>query len=150
MAQYARLAAFVIAVIAIGFAIGATNLPGAWYAGLNKPPFNPPNWLFAPVWSVVYVLIALAGWRTWERARESFAMQLWALQMLLNFAWSPIFFSAHRIGAALIVITALWLVIAGFIARQWRVDRVAAVLFLPYAVWVAFATLLNGALWYLN
>jgi tryptophan-rich sensory protein len=150
MAQYARLAAFVIAVIAIGFAIGATNLPGAWYAGLNKPPFNPPNWLFAPVWSVVYVLIALAGWRTWERARESFAMKLWALQMLLNFAWSPIFFSAHRIGAALIVITALWLVIAGFIARQWRADRVAAVLFLPYAVWVAFATLLNAGIWFLN
>ena len=70
MARYARLAAFIIVVLGIGFKIGTTNLPGAWYSSLSKPPFNPPTWVFAPVWSVVYVLIAASGWRTWERARR--------------------------------------------------------------------------------
>ncbi|MGQ7378965.1 TspO/MBR family protein, partial [Streptococcus suis] len=83
-----------------------TNLPGGWYAGLNKPPFNPPNWIFAPVWSIVYVLIALAGARTSERAPRSRAMGLWAAQMVLNFTWSPVFFTWHRTGLALIVIAA--------------------------------------------
>ncbi len=150
MATYARLAAFIAFVLGIGFAIGFSNLPGEWYAHLNKPTFNPPNWVFGPVWSVIYVLIAIAGWRTWENERSSRAMWLWAVQMLLNFCWSPIFFSAHRIGTALAIIVALLVAIAAFIASQWRADRVAAALFLPYAAWVAFAALLNASIWLLN
>lgn len=150
MATYARLAAFIALVLGFGFAIGFTNLPGEWYAHLNKPPFNPPNWVFGPVWSAIYVLIAIAGWRTWENKRSSRAMWLWAVQMLLNFSWSPIFFSAHRIGAALAIIVALLVAIAAFIASQWRGDRVSAALFLPYAAWVSFATLLNASIWLLN
>jgi tryptophan-rich sensory protein len=150
MSTYARLAVFIAAIVGIGFAIGYANLPGEWYAQLSKPPFNPPNWIFGPVWSVIYILIAIAGWRTWENERRSRAMWLWAVQMLLNFSWSPTFFSAHRIGAALAIIVALFVVIAGFIASQWRADRVAAALFLPYAAWVAFAALLNASILLLN
>lgn len=150
MEKFWRLAAFVAATVGIGIAIGTMNLPGEWYAALNKPPFNPPNWIFAPVWSVIYVLIAVAGWRTWERERHGFAMALWAAQMALNFIWSPVFFSAHRIDLALVVILALLVTIASFIVVQWKADRAAAVLFLPYAAWVAFATLLNAGIWLLN
>ncbi|WP_426610183.1 TspO/MBR family protein [Bradyrhizobium sp. McL0616] len=150
MARYARLAAFMIVVLGAGFAIGTTNLPGAWYAGLHKPPFNPPDWVFAPVWSVVYGLIAIAGWRTCERAPRSAAMALWSAQMVLNFTWSPIFFTAHRTGLALAIIIAMFVAIMSFIASQWHVDRVAAWLFVPYAVWVAFATLLNASIFALN
>lgn len=141
---------FVVVVVGIGFALGSTNLPGGWYAGLTKPPFNPPNWLFAPVWSVVYLLIALAGARTWERAPRGAAMRLWAAQMLLNFTWSPIFFTWHRIGVALAVIVAMLVAIAGFIVVCWRADRIAALLFVPYLAWVAFATLLNASIFLLN
>lgn len=150
MKSYVRAALFVVIVVGIGFAIGSSNLPGGWYAGLNKPPFNPPNWIFAPVWSIVYVLIALAGARTFERAPCGPAMLLWAAQMLLNFAWSPVFFTWHRTGVALIIIVAMLVTIAGFIRDRWQADRTAALLFAPYLAWVAFATLLNASIFMLN
>jgi tryptophan-rich sensory protein len=150
MVTYSRAALFILVVFGIGFAIGSTNLPGAWYAGLTKPPFNPPNWVFAPVWSVIYVLIALAGARTWERAPRGPGMLLWTAQMLFNFTWSPVFFTWHRTGIALAVIVAMLLAIIGFIAERWQADRAAAALFLPYLAWVAFATLLNASIFLLN
>ncbi|WP_339467929.1 TspO/MBR family protein, partial [Pseudomonas lurida] len=101
---------------------------------------------FAPVWSIVYVLIALAGARTFERAPCGPAMLLWAAQMLLNFAWSPVFFTWHRTGVALIIIVAMLVTIAGFIRDRWQADRTAALLFAPYLAWVAFATLLNASI----
>ncbi|SEM53909.1 TspO/MBR family protein [Bradyrhizobium sp. OK095] len=150
MVTYSRAALFILVVFGIGFAIGSTNLPGAWYAGLTKPPFNPPNWVFAPVWSVIYVLIALAGARTWERAPRGPGMLLWTAQMLFNFTWSPVFFTWHCTGIALAVIVAMLLAIIGFIAERWQADRAAAALFLPYLAWVAFATLLNAGIFLLN
>jgi len=150
MEKFGRLAAFVAATVGIGIAVGTINLPGEWYAALHKPPFNPPNWIFAPVWSVIYVLIAVAGWRTWERGPRGHGMALWGAQMVLNFLWSPVFFSAHRIDLALAVIVALLVTIAGFVVARWRADRAAAMLFLPYAAWVSFATLLNASIWLLN
>lgn len=145
-----RLALFVVVVVGTGLAIGALNIPGAWYAGLNKPSFNPPDWIFAPVWTVLFLMIAVAGHRTFEREPRGSAMKLWLLQMALNFAWSPIFFSLHRIGLALAVIAALFATIVAFLLRQWRADRVAALLFIPYAAWVGFAAVLNTALFLLN
>lgn len=150
MASYARAALFILIVVGIGFVIGSTNLPGGWYAGLTKPPFNPPNWVFAPVWSVIYLLIALAGARTWERTPRGAGMLLWAVQMLLNFTWSPVFFTWHHTGVALAVIVAMLLSIIGFIVERWQTDRVAAALFVPYLAWVAFATLLNASIFWLN
>jgi translocator protein len=145
-----RLMLFVVLVLGTGFAAGLLNPPGSWYAALAKPWFNPPNWVFAPVWSIVYLLVAIAGWRTWERDRNSMAMTLWWAQMALNFLWSPIFFTAHRPAVALAVILMLLVAILAFIARQWSADRFSAVLFIPYAAWVGFASVLNFEIVRLN
>jgi benzodiazapine receptor len=144
------LALFIALVLGGGTLIGLMMLPGEWYAELAKPPFNPPNWIFAPVWTLFYIMVAVAGWRTWQRGARSTAMTVWFIQLALNFVWSPVFFGAHRIGAALVIVAALLAIIIAFIVICWPRDRAAALLFTPYAAWVAFATLLNGALWYLN
>lgn len=144
------LVLFVLLVVGGGSAIGVSTLPGDWYAGLTKPSFNPPNWIFGPVWSVLYVAIAVAGWRSWQRDRSGPAMKVWGVQMLVNFAWSPVFFAAHRIDLAFGIILLLLLTIAAFILLSWRRDRWSAVLFVPYAAWVGFASALNGAILLLN
>ncbi|MFB2553129.1 TspO/MBR family protein [Ensifer soli] len=141
---------FVAAVLGIGILIGFTTAPGAWYAGLEKPSFNPPNWIFGPAWTILYVLIGIAGARIFLDHRRSAAMRLWFGQMVLNFAWSPLFFGLRDIAAGLIVILALLVAIIGFIVASWRRDRIAALLFLPYLAWVSFATLLNLAIFRLN
>jgi tryptophan-rich sensory protein len=150
MHRYLTLALFIALVLGGGTLIGLMTLPGEWYAGLAKPPFNPPNWIFAPVWTLLYIMVAVAGWRTLQRGPRSAAMAVWFIQLALNFVWSPVFFGAHRIGAALVIVAALLATIIAFIVICWPRDRAAALLFTPYAAWVAFATLLNGALWYLN
>jgi tryptophan-rich sensory protein len=141
---------FLAFVLGGGLVIGVATAPGVWYAMLSKPPFSPPNWLFAPVWTTLYIMIAIAGWRVWGQVRSDSSMKLWWAQMALNFIWPPIFFSAHRIDIALGVIPLLLITIVGFIIIAWRRDRIAALLFAPYAVWVAFASVLNGAIWLLN
>jgi len=149
--RHRSLALFILLVVGIGWTIGATNLPGAWYAGLQKPPFNPPNLVFAPTWTVLYVMIAVAGWRTYlQEETTALPMQLWLAQMILNFLWSPVFFTLHHMTFALAIILTLLAVIVGFIWVQWRENRVAAGLFIPYAVWVAFASLLNYSIYRLN
>jgi tryptophan-rich sensory protein len=150
MIRFFTLVVFIVLVVGGGLAIGFLTAPGEWYAGLAKPPFNPPAWVFGPVWTLLYVVIAVSGWRTWQRDRGGWPMRLWWAQLALNFLWSPVFFAAHRIGLALLVVLALLAAILSFIAASWRPDRVAAWLFMPYAAWVAFASLLNGAIWLLN
>lgn len=150
MSGRAALAPFLLLVVGGGLLIGLFTGPGEWYQALAKPSFNPPGWLFAPVWTVLYVMIAVAGWRVWRADRSGLAMKLWWLQLALNFLWSPVFFSMHSIGGALVVILALLLVIVAFIASAWKTDRIAAWLFLPYLAWVAFASVLNGSIWALN
>lgn len=150
MSRWVTLAVFLVLTLGGGLAIGTLTGPDQWFAALQKPAFNPPNWVFAPVWSTLYVLIAIAGWRCWERDSRSVPMALWWLQLVLNFAWTPIFFSLHAIGAALLVIVGLLAVILIFVATSWRRDRAAAMLFLPYAAWVAFAAVLNAAIYQLN
>jgi benzodiazapine receptor len=150
MNRYVTLALFLILVLGGGTLMGASNIPGPWYEALQKPWFNPPNWLFGPAWTVLYILIAIAGWRTWVFNRASRAMTLWWVQLALNFLWSPLFFTLHSIGGALLVVSLMLLSILAFIALRWNRDRVAALLFVPYAAWVAFATSLNAAIWWLN
>lgn len=149
-ANWWLLVVFLVVVMGVGGAIGFVNIPGSWYAALTKPPFNPPNWVFAPVWTILYVLIAIAGWRTFNRDRTGAPMILWVVQMLLNWAWSPVWFSLHAPWPALAIIIALWLVIIAFIAVSWRRDLVSAWLFVPYALWVSFATVLNASIAWLN
>ena len=150
MRRLASLTLLLIPTVGGGLAMGFLTAPGEWYAGLAKPAFNPPNWVFAPVWTVLYVLIAVAGWRVFERDRRGWPMKLWWGQLALNFLWSPVFFAAHHIKLAFIVILLLLAAILAFIAVVWRQDRMAACLFAPYAAWVSFASVLNGAIWLLN
>ena len=141
---------FVVLVVGGGIAIGIETAPGAWYAGLEKPSFTPPNWLFGPVWTVLYIFIAIAGWRVWRHAPLGAAMGLWWAQLAANFLWSPLFFMAHLTGAAFLLILLLLVLILAFIAKTWAHERVSAILFVPYAVWVAYAAALNGTIWLLN
>ena len=129
------LGIFLALVIGVGALIGVSTAPGEWYATLEKPPFNPPNWIFAPVWFALYVLIAIAGWRAFQRAPTGMAMRLWAGRMVLNWLWSPIFFTLHWLWPALAVIVALLATILAFIGLAWRQDRLSAWLFVPYAAW---------------
>jgi tryptophan-rich sensory protein len=144
------LISFLVLVVGGGLAIGYLTAPGDWYASLAKPAFNPPDWVFAPVWTVLYGLIAVAGWRTFVRCRAGVPMKLWWGQLALNFIWSPVFFAAHQIGLALLVIVLLLAAILAFIFASWRKDRVAAWVFAPYAAWVAFASVLNASIFALN
>ena len=138
---------FIVAVIGIGGLLGATFTPGEWYGALTQPSFTPPPWVFAPVWTTLYVLI---GWVGARKFLWGGAMGLWGAQMVANFCWTPVFFGLHRPFAALIVIAVMWVLIAAFILREWRSDRLSAVLFLPYLVWVTIATAVNTGVVWLN
>ena len=150
MSKAFSLILFILAVVLIGMLIGYATLPGEWYASLNKPSFTPPNWVFAPVWTALYILIAIAGWRCWLRDRSSAAMKLWFVQMALNFLWSPVFFGALQPALALVVVIAALAAVIGFIIAAWNKDRLAAILFLPYAAWTAFATALTAGVVVMN
>lgn len=150
MSNRVALVLFLILVVGGGALIGAMSAPGPWYEALTKPSFNPPNWVFAPVWTTLYVLIAIAGWLAWRQDATGSLIKLWVAQMVLNFAWSPAFFNANDIGLALAIILALLASIAAFVALAWHRQRGGAYLFLPYLVWVGFATLLNLSLFILN
>jgi len=141
---------FVVLTVAAGSLVGYSSIPGPWYQDLQKPAFNPPNWIFGPVWTALYVIIGIAGARVFIRERGNWLPKIWFLQMALNLVWSPIFFTLHRPDLALAVLVAMLLAILTFIAMAWSRDRPSALLFLPYAAWVSFAGLLNGAIWWLN
>lgn len=143
------LALFLLLTVGGGSAIGILTAPGDWYAALEKPAFNPPNWVFGPVWTLLYIMIGVAGWLVWK-IRDARLQTIWWTQLALNFLWSPVFFGAQMLGLALVVILALLAAILTFILSARRPAPVAAALFLPYAAWVAFASLLNAALFVLN
>ncbi|MBM3941238.1 MAG: tryptophan-rich sensory protein [SAR202 cluster bacterium] len=130
---------------AFGAAAGG-GAQGDWYRSLRKPPFNPPGWVFGPVWSVLYVPMAVSAWRVWHKQpREERAQGLrrWALQLALNAAWSPLFFRLRATRLALADIAVLWAAIALYANKARAVDRTAALLMVPYLLWVSFASLLN-------
>ena len=148
--------AVLLGFIAACFLAAATGIvfkPGDWYERLRKPSWRPPNWLFAPMWTVLYLMIAFAGWLVWRSAGfggATTALALYALQLLLNAAWTPVFFGLHRPDLGFAVIVALWLAIAATIVAFAPVNGLAALLMIPYLAWVSFASLLNFAVWRLN
>ena len=148
----AAIVVLCLAVAVIGGAVTNTTV-NSWYPTLRKPSFNPPDWVFAPVWTALYIAMAVAAWRVWRRhglRGAPFAMTLFALQLALNLSWSILFFGFRQIGPALVEIGFL---LAGILATAvafWARDRFAACLLVPYAAWVSFATVLNAALWWLN
>jgi translocator protein len=149
------LISFFVAVVLAG-GLGSRFAPGAWYFALAKPSSNPPGWLFGPVWTLLYVCIAIAGYRVWKVRREDMAVRrkqslvLWALQLALNSAWSWLFFGVKAPGVAFGEISLMLLTIGAFIVVAHKLDRVASRLSMPYAGWVSFATVLNFTLWRMN
>lgn len=139
---------------ALGILFTADAIPG-WYATLTKPVFTPPNWLFGPVWTLLYALMGFGAWRVLQRSSPGAeyhrrAMTFFWLQLVLNAVWTPVFFGAHALLPGLVIIFLLWCSILLMIRAFSAVDRAAAWLQLPYLLWVSFATALNAALWWLN
>lgn len=127
--------------------------PGAWYAALDKPSWNPPSWLFGPVWLALYISMAVAAWMVWQRrAAVDVRMPLgfWGAQLVLNALWSWLFFGRHQMALATAEILVLLLLIIVTSALFWRVRPLAGALLVPYALWIAFASLLTATLWRLN
>ena len=120
------------------------------YATLVQPSWAPPSWLFGPVWTVLYAMIAVSGWLVWRRAGWQPALTVYAAQLLLNAAWTPIFFGFGRYGLALVDIVAMWVLIGATIVMFRPLSKLAAGLLLPYWAWVTFATALNAAIVRLN
>ncbi|MGX4652535.1 TspO/MBR family protein [Micromonospora sp. SCSIO 07396] len=140
------------AAVAVAAAIGGLGVSGTRdeYASLQQPDWAPPGWLFGPVWTVLYALIAVAGWLVWRRVGFGPALWAWTVQLVLNAVWTPLFFGAGRYGLAFAEIVLMWLAIAVTVAAFWRISRPAAALLLPYWAWVTFAAALNFAIWQLN
>lgn len=132
-------------------AFGALFPPGPWYAALAKPAWTPPNWLFGPVWSVLYLMIGTSGWLLWRTREKARApLRLWGAQLALNALWSWLFFGLQQPGWALVEISVLFITIAATALCAFKVSRPAAWLLVPYLLWVGFAGALNAAIWRLN
>lgn len=151
--RWLALAAWVGFCVAIGIIIGFFFKPGAWFAALEKPAFNPPAWVFAPVWTLLYIAMGVSAWRIWclpVSAERRSALHQFGVQLTFNAAWSPTFFGAQSLGGGLVVIVLLLFAIAAAIQRFHALDKIAAWLLAPYLAWVSFATLLNVAFLAMN
>jgi benzodiazapine receptor len=154
--NWAKLLASVVACQLAG-ALGAVFTRSAipsWYAALKKPWFTPPNWLFGPAWVALYLLMAIAAWQVWQKGLPHpgvrAALAAFVGQLLLNALWSPVFFGLRSPLAGAVVIVLLWLAILLTIALFWKVSRPAALLLLPYLIWVGYASALNISIYLLN
>lgn len=142
--------------VAVTFAVAAMGglfLPGDWYAHLQKPAWNPPNWVFGPVWTALYATMAVAAWLVWKRggfARQRLPLSLFVAQLLLNALWSPLFFGLHHAGLAFADLSLLWLALLATTSAFWNAHSPAGALLLPYLAWVTFAGALNFTIWRLN
>lgn len=145
------IAALVIVLgVAGAAATGVLFQPGDWYAALTKPAATPPDWVFPVAWTALYLAMALAAWLVWRRQGMGSELTLFAIQLALNAAWTPVVFGAHRLGTGLGIIIGLWVAVALVIPAFWRVKPFAGALMLPYLAWISFAGYLNAGLWYLN
>jgi tryptophan-rich sensory protein len=146
------LAGFVAAVVVVAVLGGlATGSAGRTYERLDLPAFAPPSWLFGPVWTVLYLMIAIAGWFYWRHVRRlDGALLLYGAQLVLNAAWTPLFFAADAYGAALVDIVLLAVLVLATAVAFARRSRPAAWLLAPYLLWVLYATALNAGIWLMN
>jgi len=151
-----KLVVSIIACLAAS-AIGSVFTRGAiptWYANLEKPFFTPPNWLFAPAWTLLYILMGIAAFLVWRKGLENrgvrIALIVFLIQLALNALWSVVFFGLESPLYGLIVISILWIAILVTIIKFFRISRVASVLMWPYLLWVTFAAVLNASIWLLN
>jgi tryptophan-rich sensory protein len=155
-AQFYVLLGFLVLCLAVAASAGwlTAGATMIWYASLAHPPLSPPNWLFGPVWAVMYVSMAVAAWMIWRDStvprRRRNALTLWGVQLAVNATWTPVFFGLHLVLAGVAVMAALLASVA-LTARQFALlDRKAGLLMTPYVLWVGFATYLNAGFWWLN
>ncbi|UXM93924.1 tryptophan-rich sensory protein [Bartonella sp. HY329] len=141
---------FIVAIFIIGGAIGYNFAPTSWYQELNKPFFTPPNWLFAPVWSILYIIIGFVGWRIFIDRPNDLLKTMWSAQLVINFAWTPLFFGLHQTVIALFACIIMLLLAIMIILKAWNSDKLVAILFIPYALWLALAAALNAGVVLLN
>lgn len=126
----------------------------SWYNTLVKPFFTPPSWLFGPAWTILYILMAISAYLVWKNGIQKktvkYALKIFAIQLILNLIWSPVFFGLHNVLLALLIILVLWYFILKTIRIFYKIDKRASYLLWPYLVWVSFATVLNFSVWILN
>jgi tryptophan-rich sensory protein len=141
-------------LVGMGAARSTNGAVAGWYDGLMHPPLSPPDWLFGPVWAVLYVLMAVAAWLAWRAPPGGkagvAALAWWGGQLAVNALWSPVFFGLRLVGPALGVIVVLVGAVAATSWAFWRLDRMAAYLLFPYLAWLGFASYLNAGFWWLN
>ncbi|MCF3972989.1 tryptophan-rich sensory protein TspO [Paracoccus salsus] len=141
--------AFLFFLLASGAAAstGAIFKPGNWYDGLTKPGFTPPKWVFPVAWTTIYLLSAIAAARIAGLPGAGTPLAIWAAQIALNTLWTPVFFGARRMAAAMVVMALLWVAVVGMTIAFWRLDTLAGVMLLPYVVWICIAAALNWRVW---
>jgi len=156
MNRTAKLITSILICLFAGLVGSVFTMPAipTWYAGLNKPSFSPPNWLFGPVWTTLYVLMGISFFLVWEKLKKNpkakSALDIFVLQLVLNCLWSVIFFGLKAPLLALIEIILLWLVILITIINFFKISKTAGWLLVPYLAWVSFASFLNWTIWRLN
>lgn len=157
MNKITRILTVVVTCLCIGYFSGIITRESieVWYPTLVKPGFNPPNWIFAPVWSTLYVMMGIAAGMVWNRIETDRinvrkGLQFFAIQLALNFLWSYLFFGLHNPLLALVELIVLWLMIFETYVVFKKVDKIAGMLLLPYLAWVSFAGILNAAIFWLN
>jgi len=149
------LISFILVPLLIGGISGYVTVSAisSWYSTLVKPSFNPPNWIFGPVWTSLYILMGYSSYRIYQSPKSDIrnqALTIYGLQLIFNFFWSILFFKFHLLGVALIEISILLVSLIMMFIRFKQIDRTAAFLNIPYLIWVSFATILNASIWYLN
>jgi len=157
MNKITKILAVVVTCLAIGYFSGIVTKAAitTWYPTLEKPSFNPPNWIFAPVWSMLYIMMGIAAGLVWDRIEfekelVKKALIVFAIQLGLNALWSYLFFGLHNPMLAGIEIVLLWLMIFETYTQFSKINKIASYLLLPYLAWVSFAMVLNGSIWWSN
>jgi tryptophan-rich sensory protein len=157
MQKIIRIAVVLTTCLLVGYFSGMVTRDSitTWYPTLVKPSFNPPNWVFAPVWTILYIMMGVAGGMVWNRLEQDpenvkKAFTFFIIQLALNAAWSVIFFYFHNPFLALIEVILFWLLIFETRIQFKKIDKTAGLLFIPYLAWVSFATVLNASIWWLN
>jgi benzodiazapine receptor len=157
MNKISRIAIVVIICLAVGYLSGMVTRASitTWYPTLVKPSFNPPNWIFAPVWTSLYVMMGVAAGLIWnqittQKLAVTKALQIFAIQLVLNALWSYLFFGLHNLMLATIEVVLLWLMIFETYSQFAKINKTASYLMLPYLAWVSFASVLTASIWWLN
>lgn len=155
MKQFLKLSLCILSTLLIGGISGfatASSING-WYVTINKPSFNPPNYLFGPVWTSLYILMGISLYIILQSDSNELrkkAVTIFSIQLFLNFCWSFIFFNFQNLGFAFVEIILMWISILTMIIIFYKINKTAAFLQIPYLLWVSFASILNGSIWYLN